>query len=101
MAKAAAILVLPRCEPAHTDLETVPLLAESLDDLRLAERVQHALHASGHAVLRGARITVHARSVILAGRVPSYYLKQVAQTLALAVPGILQIENGLEVVPPD
>jgi osmotically-inducible protein OsmY len=99
MAKAAAILVLPRREPAHIDLETVPLLAESLDDLRLAERVERALHASAYAALRGVRITVHARAVILAGRVPSYYLKQVAQTLALAVPGILQIQNGLEVVP--
>ncbi len=101
MAKPAALLVLPTREPVHTDLEAAPLIAESLDDLRLAERVERALHTSSYAALRGVRITVHARSAILAGRVPTYYLKQVAQTLALAVPGILQIQNGLEVVPVD
>ena len=76
---------------------TARLLTESLEDLRLAERVERALRATGYMLLRGLEITVHARLVILAGRVPSYYLKQVAQSTALAVPGAQQVRNDLEV----
>lgn len=103
MAQSAALLYLPAREPATMDSDSVrtagPLLAESLDDLRLAEHVERALRASGYAALHGIRITVHAGFATLAGQVPSYYLKQVAQTAALAVPGIVRIQNGLEVVP--
>jgi osmotically-inducible protein OsmY len=75
-------------------------LAQSLEDLDLAQRVARALHATGRGPLRGIEVTVRARAVVLAGRVPSYYLKQIAQAAALAVPGIDQIHNGLEVVKP-
>jgi osmotically-inducible protein OsmY len=66
-------------------------------EVRLAERVERALRATGYGPLRGIEVTVRARLVILGGRVPSYHLKQVAQTAALAVPGAHQVRNELAV----
>jgi hypothetical protein len=78
----------------------VQLLPQSQEDLCLAERVERALRATGYGPLRGIAVTVQARLVILGGRVPSYYLKQVAQTTALAVPGACQVRNDLDVSRP-
>jgi hypothetical protein len=75
-------------------------MAQSLEDLHLAERVALALRATGYGPLRGIEVTVQARLVILAGRVPSYYLQRVAQATALAVPRALQVRNDLEVSRP-
>jgi len=80
---------------------TAALLTQSLEDRRLAERVERALRATGYGVLRTVRVSVNARVVILEGRVSSYYLKQVAQETALAVPGAHQIRNDLDVVQPN
>lgn len=76
----------------------VPPPTQSVEDLRLAESVERALHATGYAPLRSVEVVVRARRILLKGRVPSYYLKQIAQTATLAVPGIHQIHNDLEVV---
>jgi osmotically-inducible protein OsmY len=38
--------------------------------------------------------------ITLRGRVPSYYMKQVAQATALAVTGVRGLRNELEVVSP-
>jgi osmotically-inducible protein OsmY len=73
---------------------------QSREDFFLAERVERALRASGYRALRDVDVTVHARLIILDGRVPSYYLKQVAQATALAVPGARHVHNGLDVIPP-
>jgi osmotically-inducible protein OsmY len=103
MTKSAALLVLPTRQPGDEPMDSTqaaPLLMQSLEDLRLAERVQRALRGAGYPPLRAIEFTVHAQLVILGGRVPSYYLKQVAQTTALAVQGAHQIRNDLVVGPP-
>jgi osmotically-inducible protein OsmY len=95
----------PRIQPARerpgeeTDAAqgTVLLLQQSQEDLCLAERVERALRATGYGPLRGIEVTVGECLVILGGRVPSYYLKQVAQSTALAVPGARQVRNDLDV----
>ena len=101
MAQPTALLILPTREPTGEERDaaqaTAQLLAQSLESLRLAERVQRALRATGYLPLRGIDVIVQARLVILAGRVPSYYLKQVAQTTVLAVPEVRQVRNDLEV----
>jgi osmotically-inducible protein OsmY len=71
----------------------------SAEDIRLSEHVAHALRETGYPALREVKIAVRRRMIRLNGRVPSYYLKQVAQTTALAVPGIQCIDNDLEVSP--
>jgi len=80
---------------------TATLLTQSLEDQCLAERVERALRATGYGSLRTVRVSVNARVVILEGRVSSYYLLQVAQATALAVPGAQQVRNGLDVVQPN
>jgi len=79
---------------------TAPILSQNLEDLRLAERIERALCATGYESLRAIGVSVRARVVILRGRVPNYYMKQIAQETALVVPGTHQIDNGLEVVRP-
>jgi osmotically-inducible protein OsmY len=73
------------------------LPTESQEDLHLAGRLARALHETGYGTLCNIEVTVQAREVTLTGRVPSYYLKQVAQSAALNVSGIHQIRNDLEV----
>jgi osmotically-inducible protein OsmY len=76
------------------------LTTQNQEDLRLAERVERALRETGRWPLRGVEVAVLARVVLLRGRVPTYYLKQLAQETALAVPGAHQVRNGLEVMRP-
>jgi osmotically-inducible protein OsmY len=76
---------------------TALLLRQRQEDFCLAERVERALCATGYGPLRDIEVTAHARLVILGGRVPSYYLKQVAQATALAVPGARHVRNDLDV----
>ena len=68
-----------------------------LDDLRLAERIERALHATGYGVLRDIKVSVSTRVVRLVGRVPTYFMKQIAQVTALSIPGTRQIHNDLDV----
>ena len=104
MAQSAALLTLPARERIDEEIDAargVALLPQrSKEDLCLAECVERALRATGYGPLRGVRVAALARLVILGGRVPSYYLKQVAQTTALAVPGTRQLRNDLDVGQP-
>jgi osmotically-inducible protein OsmY len=104
MTQSAVPLIQPAHERTSEETEaaqgTALLLQQSQEDLCLAEHVESALCATGYGPLRGIEVTVHARLVILGGRVPSYYLKQVAQTTALAVPGTRQVRNDLYVSRP-
>jgi len=86
-------------EEQEEELErTARLTMEILEDLRLADRIAHALHATGYSELRNIEVSVDGPIVRIVGRVPSYYLKQIAQATALAVPEIHQVQNRLEVV---
>jgi osmotically-inducible protein OsmY len=103
MAQPAALLILPTSRHADekTDAFQTPasLLTQSLEDLRLAERIERALHATGYSVLCEIGVFVNARIVRLVGRVPSYHMKQIAQVTALAVPGTHQVHNDVDVIP--
>jgi osmotically-inducible protein OsmY len=103
MAQPAALLILPPCKHADDEMDaiqaTASLLTRSLEGRRLAERIERALHATGYSALRDIEVSVNARIVHLVGRVPSYYLKQLAQATALAVPGTHAIHNDVDVVP--
>lgn len=64
----------------------------------LAERVEQALRATGYPALRAVDVGVRGQSVVLHGRVPTYYMKQLAQTVALEVAGVDGLCNEVEVV---
>jgi osmotically-inducible protein OsmY len=101
MAQSTARRIRPARERTGDEMDAAQgpalLLPQSQEDICLAECVESALRATGYGSLRGIKVTVHARLVILGGRVPSYYLKQVAQTTALAAAGARQVCNDLDV----
>jgi osmotically-inducible protein OsmY len=101
MFQPSALLPPPPREPVGEALGAVPATApvrtQSREDACLAERVQRALRATGYRPLQGLEVSVQAEHICLGGRVPSYYLKQVAQATALAVSGAYHVRNDLEV----
>jgi hypothetical protein len=44
--------------------------------------VEHRLRSSGYSSLRNLKVTKVQNQILLAGKVPTYYLKQVASVLA-------------------
>jgi osmotically-inducible protein OsmY len=101
MAQSAALLVLPSGlqDSEKKDGQSATLLAaQVLEDLCLADRVVQALRASGHPTLRTLEVTACRQLVILKGRVPSYYVKQLAQVVAMEVVGVQDLLNELQVV---
>jgi osmotically-inducible protein OsmY len=78
-----------------------PTRSPASDDRQLAERVERALRATGYGSLTEVAVAVHVRLVVPGGRVPSYYLKQVAQATALSVAGVERVRNDLKVVRPN
>ena len=66
----------------------------------LAEAVTASLTDSGYAALGSIECRVRDDSVVLLGSVPSYHLKQLAQTFARRVAGVGRIVNQLAVSRP-
>ncbi len=58
---------------------------------------QSRLQTSGHPQLRKVSCEFHEGVLILRGQVPTFYLKQVAQTLVRRLEGVGEINNRLEV----
>jgi osmotically-inducible protein OsmY len=101
MAKSAALIVLPLGrhgdEDGNASQTDASLLAQCLMDLRLAERVEQALGATGYFALRAVEVLVCDQCVFLEGRVHSYYLKQRAQAVAMEVAGVRELRNEVQV----
>ncbi|MEX0715230.1 MAG: BON domain-containing protein [Planctomycetaceae bacterium] len=66
-------------------------------DHDLRERIGQALQDSGYPRLRSLTVDVEGGSVVLRGRVPSYYFKQVAQTVAMNAARPATLRNDLDV----
>lgn len=66
-------------------------------DKQLHKRVTDAFCASRYFPLRGISIIAHEGQVVLNGRVPTYYLKQLAQSATMSVRGVEAIKNNIEV----
>jgi osmotically-inducible protein OsmY len=80
---------------------TIPLsgpeCAIAAQDSRLAERITRALRQTGYTALGEIKVAIHRRDVRLSGQISTYYLKQIAQTTILGIPGVQHIDNDLEV----
>jgi osmotically-inducible protein OsmY len=66
----------------------------------IAELVRVKLARSPYRWLRSLSCAVRDGVLTLGGQVPTYYLKQMAQTVVRDVPGVDEINNEVEVVPP-
>ena len=56
-------------------------------------------HAHFQAYTKSTRIDFRERTLIITGILPSFYLKQVLQTILRDTPGVVRIDNRVEVVP--
>jgi osmotically-inducible protein OsmY len=62
-------------------------------------KVKGDLHRSGHVALKKLLVSADVRTITLRGCVPTYYLKQVAQTVAQRVEGVATVVNDTVVAP--
>jgi osmotically-inducible protein OsmY len=77
------------------------LQVQSLDEDRrhtAVAEIESRLCKHSYAALRRVRVMFHEGIVTLSGRLPSYYLKQLAQTAVRGVTGVEGIANQIEVV---
>jgi len=65
----------------------------------LHDAVIAALRSSGYRLLWNLECEVREDLVTLTGVLPSFYLKQVAQTIAMGVDQVREVRNGVEVAP--
>lgn len=82
--------------PTHAE-PVVDLPQTPARDVRIESSVKSELHSSGYRSLREIDCHVHEDMVILSGIVPSFYMKQIAQTVVMKIDGVNGIENRLRV----
>jgi osmotically-inducible protein OsmY len=71
----------------------------AMDDDTIRDGVIAALRSSGHRVLERLNCEVRNGVVALSGGVPSFYLKQMAQSAVLAHMPLAVVNNMVEVIP--
>ncbi|MDB5389868.1 MAG: hypothetical protein JWM11_5514 [Planctomycetaceae bacterium] len=64
----------------------------------LVEQIRSALHRAGYIHLRHLNVRVDGRNVRMDGRLPSYFLKQIAQQTVLKIPGVCVFCDEINVV---
>ena len=69
-----------------------------IPDEELLHVVDEALRNTGYPALRNIEIKASGGTLVLCGLVPSYFQKQLAQSLAQNVKGVRVVANRLEVV---
>ncbi len=83
--------------PAYASLDAVRRSAECLEDHDLRTAANNLLQASGYAALGHLRCDVNEAVVVVRGVVPSFYLKQMAQTVIRQLGGVRSVTNLVEV----
>jgi len=66
----------------------------------LTGQVLDRLQKSSHRPVRRVSVAQHGQVLTLFGRVPNFYLKQVAQSIAAKVAGVQTVVNRIEVSEP-
>jgi hypothetical protein len=77
----------------------LPLKRNSMQkDKAILAEARTRFHRSPYHELHGINCDFREGVLILRGRVPSYFIKQVAQSAVFSIEGIGEIDNRLEVV---
>lgn len=63
----------------------------------LIRRIERTLQQSGYPELQNLEIIQGHDRILLYGRVRTYFLKQLAQSLILALPDVTAVENQMDV----
>lgn len=64
----------------------------------LVEEVRSALRRTGYLELYGIDVRVDGRDVLLRGHVPSYFLKQKAESVTRGIPNVCILKSDIEVI---
>ena len=91
----------PRRQLAPARERVVPRPSASVEEdelIRLA--VETLLQSSNYYPVREVRCFVEDGVVMMFGTVPSFYMKQTAQTLVMKLEVVIRVENHCEVVSP-
>jgi hypothetical protein len=66
---------------------------------QVVSQATHALKRSSHPALRKLSVEGTPETLIISGKVTSYYLKQMAQETIMPVRGTLALVNRIDVIP--
>lgn len=83
------------------DCEHPGLTSEYDDAAQLRQAVELHLESCGYWYLRKIEVETAEDAVFIRGKVPTFYLKQIAQNLVGQVDGVEKVVNEIEVVVPD
>jgi osmotically-inducible protein OsmY len=87
-----------RVHSRRNELMTLERSAEVIDRQRvILKQLKQALQTSGYAELRGLHCDCDEGILTLSGSLPSYYLKQQAQAIALRVASDFCVDNKIVV----
>lgn len=67
-------------------------------DSELENSVRSSLQQTGYQQLRRLDIAVEDGRVRISGRLPQFYLMQLAQQAVMKTQGVINLENGIQVV---
>lgn len=67
-------------------------------DSELETSVRSSLQKTGYQQLRRLDVVVEHGQVKLSGRLPQFYLLQLAQQAVMKTAGVVNLQNGIEVV---
>lgn len=66
----------------------------------IIHEAEDKLSASSHLLRNNVECEYHEGTLVISGRVPSFYLKQTAQSLIQGIEGVERVENDILVVNP-
>lgn len=79
-------------------ISRTPLSARPLPDSEISRRVRYQLLQTRQPAIQHVQVDTANGAVTLTGNLPSFYLKQVVQTVAASVDGVRQLHNQVQVV---
>ena len=68
------------------------------EPLSVVDQIRRTLSCLGYAQLNAVQCVLDGDEVLLTGKLDSFYLKQVAQSVAIKIPGVRNVRNEIQVV---
>ena len=63
----------------------------------IEDRIRNSFSKLGYAQLNAVKCTAQGDQLLLTGELDSFYLKQVAQSVAIKIPGVRNVQNEIRV----
>lgn len=64
----------------------------------VTDQIKAALNCLGYSQLNAVECVAEGDEILLRGQLHSFYLKQVAQSVAIKIPGVKNVRNEIEVI---